>query len=1184
MSVTCAQCGGENESANKFCGHCAAPLSRVCSACGASAAPGQKFCGQCAAPLSPGADTRPSIPAQAEPPAAENRRVSVLFVDLVGFTTLSEGRDPEDVRELLSGYFDAARTIISRYGGVVEKFIGDAVMAVWGLPAAHEDDAERSVRAALEIVDAVTAYGQENRVPTLRARAGVVSGSVAAWNAPGEGLVAGDRVNTAARVQSVAEPGTVFVDDVTRRSSSVAISYVDAGEHTVKGKVDPLHLWRAERVVAGVGGSVRVDGLEARFLGRDADFRLVKELFHSSIDRGSARLVSIVGAAGVGKSRLRWEFDKYADGLADVVLWHYGRCLSYGDGVAYSALAEMVRQRLAIAEEDGNDVVERKLAEGLETWIPDAEERLFLQPRLGLLLGLDSGELGREELFAGWRLFFERLADEDPVVLAFEDLHWADAGLLDFVEHLLDWSSDRRIFILTFARPELGERRPSWASGRRNATAVYLDPLTATDMAALLDDLVADLPPATRDRIVERAEGIPLYAVEMVRTLIDRDVVVPREGVYTMVGQADDLDVPTTLTSLIAARLDALPADERTLMQDLSVLGDNFPKAAISAVSTATEGLDERLASLVRKEFLAVRTDKLSPDRGQYGFAQTLLRTVAYEMLSKKERKARHLAVAAHLRATYENDGEDVAEVIAAHYRDALLAGEGDSDADDIREQALAAYVRAGQRAAALGAPVTARQIYQTAADLAGDSEDRLRMLENAADMAIHSGEHEVALELITSLRSHYAESGRDVDNQRLAWRHARVCARLNRMDEANTILLDILPAMEARGPSADLAHTVAWLAAFLTFAGRTLEAEQYSEQALVLAQAMSLPDVLCHALLNRGTVLNYLGRYQEGLIHVDAAVNMARRHELADQELSALVNGSDLFMVADEETRAIEMAQDAMAIARRRGDQYSEVIAASNLMYAWLHLGDWASIEKLYAELAETNRDPKLVDLRMATLAGYRGDHAAARQAMTVLRGLVWSESFDDKLAYEAVNAIVANSAGEWATALTHAQQVIGQLGENVSVRHEAMRLAWQEAVEAALNLGDLTRASEITAQIADLPRGLVPPFYKAMESRMRARIAAATGDATVPAAEFGAAEDLFSDLRYPYWLARTQLEHATWLTQQGRGDEATPYASQAAGTFETLRAVVWADRARALLPRTTVIVDDVVGASAPE
>ena len=298
-----------------------------------------------------GATTAPAPDPGAVQSSPELRLVSVLFVDLVGYTSLSEGRDAEEVRDLLGRYFESTRTIIGRYAGTVEKFIGDAVMAVWGVPIAREDDAERAVRAGLEILDAVTAFGAEVGVPDLRARAGVVTGQVAALANPGEGLVVGDRVNTASRAQSAAEPGTLAVDDVTHEVTSAAIAYEDAGDHAVKGKSEPIHLWRATRVIAGLGGAERERGIEAPLVGRDADLRLLKELFHGALERRAARLVTVYGAAGVGKTRLLWEFDKYVDGLAGNILWHSGRCLSYGDGVAYWALAEMIRQRLGIPEE-----------------------------------------------------------------------------------------------------------------------------------------------------------------------------------------------------------------------------------------------------------------------------------------------------------------------------------------------------------------------------------------------------------------------------------------------------------------------------------------------------------------------------------------------------------------------------------------------------------------------------------------------------------------------------------------------------------------------------------------------------------------------------------------------------------------------------------------------------------------
>ena len=297
---------------------------------------------------------------------------SVMFCDVVGFTPLSESRDPEAVRELLSRYFEVARTVVGRYGGVVEKFIGDAVMAVWGTPVAAEGDAERAVRAALDLVAAVAQLGEEAGVPGLAARAGIVTGEVAVTlGATGEGMVAGDAVNTASRVQVAAAQGQVLVDAATERLAGGGVGFESAGEHLLKGKTEPQVLWGATRVLSAIGGAQRVDGLEAPMLGRDAELRTVRELFHAAAERRLPRLVLVSGPAGVGKSRLGWEFEKYVDGLAETVWWHRGRCLSYGDAVAFWALTEIVRQRLKIAEDEPVASAEAKLAQGLERFIED---------------------------------------------------------------------------------------------------------------------------------------------------------------------------------------------------------------------------------------------------------------------------------------------------------------------------------------------------------------------------------------------------------------------------------------------------------------------------------------------------------------------------------------------------------------------------------------------------------------------------------------------------------------------------------------------------------------------------------------------------------------------------------------------------------------------------------------------
>src|SRR4051794_1844495 len=347
--VVCPSCGADNKLGRKFCARCATALALACPACGSTYDPGDLFCGECAAPLS--ADHPPTIasrPAATPDPIAERRLVSVLFADLVGFTPFAEGRDSEDVRETLTRYFDMASEIVGRYGGTVEKFIGDAVMAVWGAPTAHEDDAERAVRAALELVGAVRVLG-----PGIEARGGGLTGEAAVTiGATNQGMVAGDLVNTAARLQSAAAPGTVLVGEATHRAASSAIAFEPVGQQSLKGKAAPVLAFRALRVVAERRGRGRSDTLEAPFVGRDDELQLVKDLFHATVREGRARLVSITGTGGIGKSRLAWEFEKYLDGIVGTVWWHRGRSPAYGEGITFWALSEMIRARAGLVETD----------------------------------------------------------------------------------------------------------------------------------------------------------------------------------------------------------------------------------------------------------------------------------------------------------------------------------------------------------------------------------------------------------------------------------------------------------------------------------------------------------------------------------------------------------------------------------------------------------------------------------------------------------------------------------------------------------------------------------------------------------------------------------------------------------------------------------------------------------------
>jgi len=687
--VICPKCATENRPERRFCSECGTALAITCPACGGANEPGDKFCGVCGADLNTAAATSGRVapmPAQLSDapagngPVSERRLVSVLFADLVGFTTLSEARDAEEVRDLLTGYFETCRQLITRYGGTVEKFIGDAVMAVWGTPVAQEDDAERAVRTALDLVAAVQDLGAEVGAPDLRARAAVLTGEAAVTiGAESQGMVAGDLVNTASRVQSAAEPGTVYVGESTRRATEAAIAYEDAGVHTLKGKAEPVALYRADRVVALRGGAQKSIGLEAPFVGRARELRQVKELFHDSADERRAHLLSVIGIAGIGKSRLSWEFFKYIDGLAGGIWWHRGRSLSYGEGIAFWALAEMVKWRCGIAEDEESSSARDKLRATLQENVPDEEERRWMEPRVAHLLGLEEwAARDQQDLFSAWRMFFERLADQDPVIMVFEDMQWADKAMLDFIEYLLEWSRNHPLFIVTLARPDLVERRPDWGTARRDYTSMYLEPFSEDSMRGLLSGLVPGLPDDITSKILERAQGVPLYAMETARMLLDRGLLVRDGNAYRPSGPIDTLEVPETLLALIAARLDGLTTEERRLIQDGAVLGKTFTIPGLAWLTGLPEDqLQPLLASLVRKEVLSLQADPQSPERGQYGFLQDLVRKVAYDTLSKKERKTKQLAAANFIEESWSGDEDEIVEVVAAHYLDAYRSGRG---------------------------------------------------------------------------------------------------------------------------------------------------------------------------------------------------------------------------------------------------------------------------------------------------------------------------------------------------------------------------------------------------------------------------------------------------------------------------------------------------------------------------
>ena len=1179
--VTCTSCGGENREGAKFCGECGAALETPCPACGTPNEAGRKFCGECGTALVEGLTQAPAASpvSQTVAPAveavAQRRLVSVLFADLVGFTSLSESRDPEEVRELLSRYFDTCRRLVGLYGGTVEKFIGDAVMAVWGTPVATEDDAERAVRAALDLVAAVSALGDEVGASELRARAGVLTGEAAVnMEAVGEGMVAGDLVNTASRVQSVAEPGSVFVGEATRRATERAIVYEDAGSFELKGKEGETSLWRALRVVSGVGGDLRSEGLEAPFVGRDRELRQIKDLFHVCAEEGRAQLVSVTGIAGIGKSRLAWEFYKYFDGLSQIVYWHRGRCLAYGEGVTYWALADMVRMRCRIAEDDPQDEALRKLQAALDEHLLDPEERRFVEPRLAQLLALSEGASHeRQDLFAAWRLFFERLADTYPTVLAFEDMQWADESLLDFVEYLLEWSRDKPLFVVTLARPELLEKRATWGAGHRNFTSLYLEPLSEDAMQELLIGLVPGLPRSLRKQILDRAEGVPLYAVETVRMLLDRGLLVEDGSAYEVVGEIETLEVPETLHALIAARLDGLPGEERRLLGDAAVLGKTFTPQALAALSgLESEQLEPLLAGLVRREVLGLQSDPRSPEQGQYTFLQDLLRYVTYETLPRRERRERHLAAAEHLAATLGE--EEVAEVVASHLLEAYRLDPESSDSEVLRQRAYEALLRAGERAHSLGASNEAQRYFKQAAELAAAPQEQAAALTRAGEMAQAAGETDDSCELFEQAIGLYQASGDTHGAARASSWLAVSEQRLGRIDSAIERMEQAHAVISRDDPDPDLAFLLNRLGGAHFFAGDLERAADLTGRALDLSEALQLPDQLVRGWTTKSYLLS-LAHPEEARGLINLALETALKHELYPMAASAYGNASDLALHRDRYAESVTLLEQGLELARRIGNRPQEWFALSELTYSLTMLGRWHEALSRFGELPEEQLG--LSTSLIGPVAGvleiylHRGQLDEARQLLARFEMLSHSGDTQAESCYRAALAAVRLAEGDQRAALAAAEQAFATR-ESQGVTSQNVKLGFLHALDAALALGDHSKANALLETVEALPPGLSAPFLDAIAHRFRAHLAGADPGAD---RRFTAAEAQLRAIELPFHLAVVQLEHAEWLHRQSRDTDAELFLAEARDTFEGLEATPWlqrVDAAQASAPAETL------------
>jgi class 3 adenylate cyclase/tetratricopeptide (TPR) repeat protein len=828
---------------------------------------GAKFCMECGTLIDAG-----------RPVTQARKVVTTLFCDLVGFTALTERSDPEDVDRVLEGYFSRVRDQIVSYGGVVEKYIGDAVVGLFGVPSVHEDDPQRAVRAALAIVDDVEHDPGSDLAPGLEVRIGIETGEslVRTHVAPSssESFIVGDAVNTAARLQGLAPVMGVVVGEATYGSTSSMFEYEELPEATVKGKAVPLRAFRAIRSRGHPGVDLSRRHVTP-FVGREVDLAILQGMFRKSLAGPTVQLVTVQGEAGIGKSRIVMELASYVDARPELVVWRQARCLPYGDGITFWALAEIVKAHAGVLESDDPDEAVSKL----ELVLPDVDDREWLLRRLKPLLGVDAGPTpDRDELFAAWRRFFELMAEVDPTVLVVEDLHWADPAMLDFLEHLADRAIDVPLLILATTRPELFERRPSYAQGLRNATMIALDPLSDDETIRLLSGLLEEgsIDPRLRDAILARSGGNPLYAEGFVQLLLERGLLT-RAGLAWELAPDADLRFPESVHALIAARLDALPSEQKALLADASVVGTDFWAAAVATLGDRSEPETiEALHELAKRRLVRPRRRSSLRGEQEFGFHHVLTRDVAYAQIPRAARAAKHVAVARWIESNASGRLEDVTDVLAHHYSTALELVRSGGDAEEIetlRSLAHRFLILAGDRALGLDTSAAVVAFERALALAPAGHRERPETLLRFGQAALESGRLVEADEALSEAIDDFRTQGEALAAARATVMLSRIAYRLDPSTQGKHEG-EALELLESLPPTPELVEALASAGSDLVLQGRHADALALAERAVSIGAELGLARQ-AHAMGVRGMARAWEGD-GGGLQEIRDAIELA--------------------------------------------------------------------------------------------------------------------------------------------------------------------------------------------------------------------------------------------------------------------------------------------------------------------
>jgi class 3 adenylate cyclase/tetratricopeptide (TPR) repeat protein len=1091
----------------------------VCAACGQVNPEMARFCLACGAAVERGAG----------PPAEERKTVTALFCDLVGFTAASDRADPEDVRARMRPYYARLRAVIELFGGTVEKFIGDAVAAVFGAPVAHEDDPERAVRAGLRILEAIADLNEADPGLGLAVRVGVESGEavVALGVRPerGEGLVLGDVMNTASRLQGVAPVGGVLVGPGTYGATRDVFDYQVLDPVVLKGKAEPVPVFRAVAPRARLGTDV-TRSLATPMVGRQIDLNIVTGAFQKAVQESAVQLVVVAGEPGVGKSRLVAELLSYVDAWpGPLVRWRQGRCLPYGEGITFWALGEIVKAEAGILESDPPEAAAAKI----DAVVPaDAPDAAWLRARLRPLAGLAAPQAAREENFAAWRAFIELLAEDRPLVLVVEDLHWADAALLEFLGHLAGHAADVPLLLVATARPELFERAPGWAASARNLAKVNLQPLTPAETARLVSNLLgsAVLPAEAQQAIADRSGGNPLYAEQFVRLLQDQHVLT-RSGAGWRLDPGAEIPVPPGVHGLIAARLDTLPAGRKRLLQDAAVVGKVFWAGVVAEMGGRdAAGVRAVLGELARIELVRPARRSSMAGQAEYSFAHALIREVCYGQIPRAGRARRHQRAAAWVEAMAGDRVGDHAEILADHYTTALDLARAARDplAGELAASAVRYLMLAGNRAVGIDVAAAERH-YARALQRTSDTDPSYaELLARHADALRQRGRYPEAAHAYEQATKLFRGRGDVIPMARAMTGYGLVLGWLGD-PRYRTVSTEALALVEPLGPSPELVRALA------DEAGRRMtwqdhrEAIEHADRALALAAQLGLPEP-ARARGFRGSARVGLGD-AGGLEDIRHARDAATAQGLGREVAVLYLNLAESTWPVEGPRQRLELVREGSRFARRRGIEEVALALDAAIVTALAELGSLEEAMGLAEELAPRLEQAgdvwTLLEVRSAQARALvvRGEQAAAAALGQ------WIAERAREIANPQIIAVAYPPAAALRVAHGDASGAIALLVElrDADVARTAPYAAnLAAAIRAALAAG----APELAAELA----GAVQPSHPLQQHAAvtaRALLAEQRG-------QHAEAAGLFADAAARWDQFEVPWEHAQALLGQGR------------------------------------------------